>query len=144
MRILYPLEVLVCTVTMNLFNVGMDQASVPVVTLFKTKNTQQQTGVKWQFLKKYSDTTLKFLVSRRTHAQFISTLLKTAGQPSLLSKNFSPTGHTHRKNSQHYPGTFLIQQSLNKSSINQSTDEVRHEGDFQMPLLPLNFDTNTN
>lgn len=87
MRILYLLEVLVRTVTMNLFNVGMDQAYVPVVTLFKTKNTQQQTGVKWQVLKKCSDTTLKkFLVSHRTHAQFISTLLRTAGQPSLQSK----------------------------------------------------------
>lgn len=64
---------------------------------------------------------------------------------NLLScPKISPQQATHIENSQHYPGTFFIQQSLNKSSINQSTDEVRHEGDFHMPLLPLNFDTNTN
>lgn len=55
----------------------------------------------------------------------------------------SATGHTRRKNSQQHPGAVFVQQSLNKTSMNQSTGEERSlrsnttgdEGDYFFSAL---------
>lgn len=73
----------------------------------------------------------------------LNSLPRTAGRPSPSSNNPSATGHTRRKNSQQHPGAVFVQQSLNKTSMNQSTGEERSlrsnttgdEGDYFFSAL---------